>query len=804
MINQKAFLLNSSSPNLRTKTLLLVLLSIFFYGCASKPWSHCDDKSCELDVIKDIGYEKAEKVGHIDDFYELRNLCDDFYELYRYSDAEHCLIRLETRVDNLPYMKLGRYHKDVSAFDRTDYYRQNAEASIRSAQLYLDYHDCNKSLGYATKGLNPFQNSYPPTMEDEYRELRRLKGLSAACLGNTSAAEQEIGYIRGISLGVLNRTDDDVKNKLAIADVYQALGKYGQAENELRRSNAWSMTDFLMVGASIYAAGAAGPNSIPALDYLQAVNQATQSGELPKDKEIPHLYKLARSYLARDFYNSSVGMYERLFSRDDLKSKFPDVYYAALGDYALSLRNADQSDKAKEYFIKAIDFYERNRNFINASSSKIGYMSDKFEVYSAYIDYLIEIGDHGKALEYAERSKSRALVDSLAAKEKFGSRSSKADSLINEIKILEENSFNKSEDERSMILSLRSELKAEAPELLSLISVPSINIADMQSTVPDNTSMLFFSQSVKGLNVFALNKDSVYGHMVELANIDTLVEEYLEKIRTRSDDYLSNSRALYDALIKPVEPHLNGTSLLITPYGKLHYLPFGSLHDGQSFLVEKYSYSLMPNISIIELLSNRVVQSEKALVIGNPANDHGFSSLEMSELEASAIGNLTYRSKTLKGEQATETEFKNSISDYGVIHYAGHAYFNENEPLLSSLVMAGDDKNDGMFTLSELYETNISADLVTLSACETGLGEVRSGDEVFGFTHGLLFSGANSVVSSLWKVPDEETGLLMLGFYSNLESMSKSEALQQAKVFLLNDINPHPYYWSSFEYTGLN
>ncbi|KZY46777.1 hypothetical protein A3732_26540 [Oleiphilus sp. HI0050] len=159
-------------------------------------------------------------------------------------------------------------------------------------------------------------------------------------------------------------------------------------------------------------------------------------------------------------------------------------------------------------------------------------------------------------------------------------------------------------------------------------------------------------------------------------------------------------------------------------------------------------------------MSNRVVQSEKALVIGNPANDHGFSSLEMSELEASAIGNLTYRSKTLKGEQATETEFKNSISDYGVIHYAGHAYFNENEPLLSSLVMAGDDKNDGMFTLSELYETNISADLVTLSACETGLGEVRSGDEVFGFTHGLLFSGANSVVSSLWKVPDEETGLL--------------------------------------------
>ena len=136
------------------------------------------------------------------------------------------------------------------------------------------------------------------------------------------------------------------------------------------------------------------------------------------------------------------------------------------------------------------------------------------------------------------------------------------------------------------------------------------------------------------------------------------------------------------------------------------------------------------------------------------------------------------------------------------VHFATHGTFNPEKPLQSGLMLASDSKNDGILTVGELYDLNLNADLVTLSACETGLGKVANGDDVVGFTRGFLYAGTNSIVSSLWKVDDKATAILMQQFYTALKNNDKRSALRMAQLKVKNSYNPHPYFWAAFQLTG--
>jgi len=97
-----------------------------------------------------------------------------------------------------------------------------------------------------------------------------------------------------------------------------------------------------------------------------------------------------------------------------------------------------------------------------------------------------------------------------------------------------------------------------------------------------------------------------------------------------------------------------------------------------------------------------------------------------------------------------------------------------------------------------------SAEMVTLSACETALGKIANGDDVVGFTRAFFFAGASSIVSSLWKVDDQATATLMQQFYRNLATQDKRLALKNAQRYVRDNVNPHPYYWGAFQLSGIN
>ena len=156
----------------------------------------------------------------------------------------------------------------------------------------------------------------------------------------------------------------------------------------------------------------------------------------------------------------------------------------------------------------------------------------------------------------------------------------------------------------------------------------------------------------------------------------------------------------------------------------------------------------------------------------------------------------------LTGDKATEGWVVRNISDFGIIHLASHGEFDPVNPLFSSIKLARDDEDDGNLRASEIFGLDIQASLVMLSACQTGLGKITSGDDVIGMNRAFLYAGTHAIMSSLWRVSDISTALLVKQFYREYKNRPKAESLAQAMRHVKNRF-PHPGYWGAFVLVGI-
>jgi CHAT domain-containing protein len=149
-----------------------------------------------------------------------------------------------------------------------------------------------------------------------------------------------------------------------------------------------------------------------------------------------------------------------------------------------------------------------------------------------------------------------------------------------------------------------------------------------------------------------------------------------------------------------------------------------------------------------------------------------------------------------------------NLEDYRYIHFASHGFVDEIHPSRSGILFSRDSKSteDGVLQMGEIMRLKMNADLVTLSACSTGLGKLVTGEGILGLTRAFFYAGARNVTVSLWNVNDSSTSALMKAFYENLNrGLSKSAALRQAKLTLLRGKEVawrHPYYWAAFVLVG--
>jgi CHAT domain-containing protein len=191
-----------------------------------------------------------------------------------------------------------------------------------------------------------------------------------------------------------------------------------------------------------------------------------------------------------------------------------------------------------------------------------------------------------------------------------------------------------------------------------------------------------------------------------------------------------------------------------------------------------------------------------------------FDQLLKAEEEVRAIAEILKPSLLYVGSDATEEHFKQKSGNFANIHLATHCIVEENQPMYSRIVFAQDDdpQEDGFLHTYEVFNLKLNADLVTLGACETGLGKLSRGEGLIGLTRAVMYAGAPAVVVSLWSV-DESTAELMKLFYLNMkDGMTKVEALRQAKLELIqsngefsdgqNFSFAHPFLWAPFIVVG--
>jgi CHAT domain-containing protein len=353
-----------------------------------------------------------------------------------------------------------------------------------------------------------------------------------------------------------------------------------------------------------------------------------------------------------------------------------------------------------------------------------------------------------------------------------------------------------------LVAEARSTLTAVAPEAASLVSVQKVAISDIAARIAPDETLIDYYASGDELYAFVLHGSAVRGHRLAGKGLEDDVKAFRAAVERRDERAASLAKALHARLIKPLLGDIDGNALTISPHGALHYLPFAALSDGDQYLIDRFSIRLTPSAdALVYLRTDHPSKVGRLLALGNPDLGNARYDLPNAQVEAVNVAALFPDSRALVRDEATKSAVKELAGGFSMLLFATHGKFDTDAPLASGLYLAKGRESSGVLTVSDLYSLRWDTDLVTLSACETGLGKVANGDDVIGLTRGFLYAGARSIVASLWEVDDAATEQLMVSFYRNLESHDKRAALRLAQIETRASY-PQPRYWAAFQIVG--
>ncbi|NEQ47507.1 MAG: CHAT domain-containing protein [Leptolyngbya sp. SIOISBB] len=301
--------------------------------------------------------------------------------------------------------------------------------------------------------------------------------------------------------------------------------------------------------------------------------------------------------------------------------------------------------------------------------------------------------------------------------------------------------------------------------------------------------------------------------------------DVLAQLQAEQDEKL---RQLHDLLIDPIAdllPDDPNQPVVFIPQGELFLVPFPALkNDNGDYLIENHTILTAPSIQVLQLThdiadSRNGSTTDQAVIVGNPdmptvtfLTEDGFVDTRLQPLagalkEANAVSEFLGTS-ALTGDQATEATVKQQITSADLIHLATHGLLEYGDPretgtrdVPGAIALTPGSGEDGLLTSAEILQMDLQADLVVLSACDTGRGRI-TGDGVIGLSRSFIAAGVPSVVVSLWAVPDAPTADLMTEFYRQLDQgQTKAQALRQAMLITMQD-HPDPKDWAAFTLIG--
>lgn len=444
------------------------------------------------------------------------------------------------------------------------------------------------------------------------------------------------------------------------------------------------------------------------------------------------------------------------------------------------------------------------------------------------------------ALHYSEKSKSILLMEALLASKATDFANIPEPLLERESRLKSEITFvekklNVSKSDAGKLEDDLFDLKSEYRKLVEDIEVnyktyydlkystAVVSLEEVQEKLKEDEKLISYFYGNKTIFAIGIGKN---GKQFENIPIDSLFEARIRNIQKMLSDPKSDvdvlakaSHKLYKTIIEPFINSKDPTKLAIVSDGLLNYIPFGALNtadSGTSYLIEKHSVSYASSATLREQLSEDSSKNTDVLAFAPSFNGAAEVSTDRSKLlpllhnkkEVAEVLH-SFNGKSFLDGSATLENFKSELHNFGVLHFATHAIFDDALPEYSYLAFSqkGYENGDDVLFTADLYNLKIDAALVTLSACETNIGELRKGEGFLSLARGFFYSGAKSIASTLWKVNDASSSEVMGDFYRQLsKGGSKDEALRQAKLLFLdkNDQNAlkHPYYWAGYLVSG--
>jgi CHAT domain-containing protein/tetratricopeptide (TPR) repeat protein len=529
---------------------------------------------------------------------------------------------------------------------------------------------------------------------------------------------------------------------------------------------------------------------------------------------------------AIEYYNQALTIHREIGTRESEAETLHNLadLYAQQGN----------DDEAIKVYQQATELVETIQQAIKVDELKNAYAHNKFYFYEELIDLLWKKGRFEEAFNYSEKARARAFLDQLAGG-KIDITSGASAVLLQRQQAIREELTAK----RDLLASFRSQagldqnnqrdastitettnritalekkysqvisdLKLNSPETAAMVTIDVASLPEIQKLLSADMTLVEYYVNIDRTYIFIITANSLKTVSVQVYWKD--LYEVIDNFRifaSLDDPYPDSLKKLYGWLVEPIKPYLSTKVIGIIPHGNLHHLPFAAITDGKQYFGEQYTLFALPSASALRFIHTRPTPTaSNVLVLGNPKNDFGLPPLQNAEKEANAIANM-YGSRALIGTQATKSALFSQANLSDIIHLAAHGEYNAKNPLFSTLYLAKESGGGGRLDAYEIYGLNLKLknSLVVLSACQTQMGEVTYGDEIYGFVRAFLYSGASTVVASLWRVDDAATSLLMERFYTHLrQGSSKALALRQAQADVRAKY-PNPYYWAAFVLTG--
>ncbi|MGI9233296.1 MAG: CHAT domain-containing protein [Woeseiaceae bacterium] len=628
-------------------------------------------------------------------------------------------------------------------------------------------------------------------------------------------------------------------------------GKYEQAAGILQRVNdaAQLAKASAVVADSSYELGrtlARRGSTALAQSKLEEAQDAyeeigSQDGQARSLLELGRIRKTLDIDAAIENANQAIAHIEQLRSRvasPELRAVYLGTrrhYYEFLIDTLMqSHDSAGMAVEPQSYLLQALSISERARARATVDLMNEAAVDLRRGVDSALQDRQYEL--------YGELAQKQFVRDQLLDQ---GADQNKVDEAVSEL-----------QDIHAALDVLEIELRESNPRL-SILSHPEVLTTEqIQEQLDEDSVVLQYWLGDSASYLWIVSRSEVRSaRIADRKTIDKLARQVHDSLSSaRFDSASARARqaalaSLSELVLGPAAKAISGKSrIIVAADGSLQYVPFSLLSaNGQTTLINSYDVVVVPSITALaaqrKAFANRTPASKTLVAIGDPVFESSDSRLSMSGAAVPSVGGalptnflglsdehadlsrLPFSAMEIEqiatlvsdADRLVATGFdatRHSIiggaaSDYRFVHFGTHGLINDRHPALSTLVFSLLDESgqprNGFLRLHDVYNMELAADLVVLSACETGLGREIRGEGLVGLTQGFMYAGARSVIASLWRVSDRATAELMTQFYKYLleDGHPPASALRRAQLDMAGERRwRDPYFWSGFVLHG--